>query len=167
MNLSVLQKLLIMSNEPDHINYITHGVRMYQTKGQDFSEDIASHFIRACLRVENPKAAAVECSKYKNRIGAWVTPKPLHLLIAKLVEINEIEAIVNMLDTVSKKGAISKLESFEILMPAIKSDESFQNLHPIALTAASKMLTKENYEKLSLDYPNPILTELEVVTEVK
>ncbi len=80
-----LRSLLQQCQSPDHANYGIEAVKLYQVKGQDFSEEINSHFIMAVAeRGQAPLQAATMLAKYKNRIGAWSTPSSLSKLLAAL-----------------------------------------------------------------------------------
>jgi hypothetical protein len=150
-----LRHLLQHCQKPEHLNYITHGLRMWQKKGQDFSEDVASHFVRACLRAENPKIAAEICAKYKYRIGAWLTPKPMTPLVEELVKKNEIEVLISMFITISLKGVIATKESFSLLFDAMSADKKYEEHHAAMMTAASRMLSAEDYAIIAEKYSPP------------
>jgi len=79
-----LRKLLEQCKGPDELKYATHAVALYQRKGQDFSEEVNSHFISACIRGGQPAVAAAELAKYACRIGAWTTPAAFERLVASL-----------------------------------------------------------------------------------
>jgi hypothetical protein len=77
-----LRKLLEQCVQPSHAKYGVQAVAIYQIKGQDFSEEINSHFISAVAeRGRRPLEAAHVLAKYKNRIGAWSTASSLAKLI--------------------------------------------------------------------------------------
>ena len=79
-----LRKLLEQCKGPDELKYASHAVALYQRKGQDFSEEVNSHFISACIRGGQPVVAAAELAKYACRIGAWTTPVAFERLAASL-----------------------------------------------------------------------------------
>ena len=77
-----LRKFLEQCVQPSHAKYGVQAVALYQIKGQDFSEEINSHFISAVAeRGRRPLEAAQVLAKYKNRIGAWSTASSLAKLI--------------------------------------------------------------------------------------
>jgi len=80
-----LRKLLEKCVKPTHAKYGVQAVSLYQLKGQDFSEEINSHFISAVAeRGRRPLEAAQVLAKYKNRIGAWSTANSLTKLITSM-----------------------------------------------------------------------------------
>lgn len=90
-------------------------------------------------------------SKYKNRIGAWVTPNPLHALVEKSVEQGELASIASMLSVISKKGAVANLNTFEMLLNnSMNADISLYN---DILATASKMLKTDDYNMLLSKFP--------------
>jgi hypothetical protein len=159
-----------MCVEPNHVKYARYAVSLYQEKGQDFSEEVGSHFVHACLRGNSPDVAAEVMAKYKNRIGAWVTLKPLLALTEKLCEANKFELLVNMLTVVSTKGARSSKETFEKVLHSLPrgesaSTEGYDALHAKVIEAATKMISKEDVDALIQQFPAP--TPASVPSEVE
>ena len=123
-----LRKLLQMCNEPKLAKYSLQAVALYQRKGQDFSEEVNSHFIRS-VAVEGKQAvaAAKVISKWKNRIGAWGTTTSVEKLLRGLLEqgpdaaeegeeepISVAELTVNVLEVSQKKGVNMTKAVFEV-----------------------------------------------------
>lgn len=63
LGLADLRRLLQQCNTPDHVKYAVGAVEYFQIKGQDFAEDVNSLFVKACIKGENPMAAAKIISK--------------------------------------------------------------------------------------------------------
>lgn len=96
LGLGDLRKLLQLCTSPSHINFGTQAVLLYQRKGQDFSEEVNSHFITAVAeRCQAPHEAALILAKYKNRIGAWSTGSSLTKLMEALVATGDVEAVAD------------------------------------------------------------------------
>jgi hypothetical protein len=51
---------------------------VYQKKGQDFSEEINSHYVAASIKAQNFDPIIKDFLKYKNRIGAWTSANAFH-----------------------------------------------------------------------------------------
>ena len=86
LGLGELRKLLQLCAEPAHANYALQAVKLFQTKGQDFSEEVNSHFISAVAeRGGSPLEAGRMLAVPKNRIGAWSTTKSLTKLVEAMV----------------------------------------------------------------------------------
>jgi hypothetical protein len=97
-------------------NYILFSTHLYQTKGQDFSEEINSLFIKAMLSStssidEMHKETIVMImslfEKYKNRLGSWSTAKSTHTLITAFEECNL------SFSSTSKASSVDEEESHE------------------------------------------------------
>lgn len=58
LGLADLRNLLHKCQEPDHVRYAVLAVELYQKKGNDFKEDVNMRFIKACVKGNNPLAAA-------------------------------------------------------------------------------------------------------------
>jgi hypothetical protein len=56
----------------------TGAIKVYQKKGQDFSEEVNSHYVNASIRANNFAPIVEDFLKYKHRIGAWTTPSSFH-----------------------------------------------------------------------------------------
>lgn len=84
MALGDLRKLLDMCKTPEQVKYAIQAQELFQRRGQDFSEEVNSHFIKACIRGSNPEAAANVLIKESNRMGAWSTATSLSALVNEL-----------------------------------------------------------------------------------
>jgi len=70
-----LRKLLQQCTEPAHGKYAVGSVDLFQKKKQDFSEEVCSHFVRAVAEDgKAPMQAARVLGRFRNRLGAWLTP---------------------------------------------------------------------------------------------
>jgi hypothetical protein len=87
LSLGDLRKLMQMCNTPELARYSLNGVDLYQRKGQDFSEEVNSHFVRS-VAIDGQQAvtAAKVLAKWKNRLGAWSTTTSLEKLLRAMVE---------------------------------------------------------------------------------
>ncbi len=87
LSLGDLRKLMQMCDSPELARYSLQAVHLFQRKGQDFSEEINSHFVRS-VAVDGKQAivAAKVLSKWKNRIGAWSTTTSLEKLLQAMME---------------------------------------------------------------------------------
>ena len=78
--------LLNNINSPNEGKFAILTAELYQYKHSDFSEQIASHFVDACIRSGHTAAAAEHLAKYDNRLGAWLSPSSMDRLIASLLD---------------------------------------------------------------------------------
>ena len=119
-------------------NIATKAVAVYQRKGQDFSEEANSHFVKACIRVNQPALAVTEFSTYKSRIGSWTTPTSLHRLIESLETSGETITIVDTLPVLIAKGVKVRKESLEIVFKSVVScgeEEKYKKVVDVAVHA--------------------------------
>ena len=72
LGLTDLRKLLQECTLPNHVKYAVGAVQYYQIKGQDFSEDVNSLFIKACVAGDNPIAAAEVILKVSSTIFLFI-----------------------------------------------------------------------------------------------
>lgn len=156
-----MRHLLEKIKLPEHVKYAVKGLEIYQRKGQEFSEELNSHFIKACIRGENPHAAAEMIAIRKNRIGAWSTPTSIHRLVETLltspnVNSDDISLVVDVLDSVSSKGINFNSKTIELVLESTKSTEKkhFQ-LHTKTIEAARSKLVDSNIETIESKYPTP------------
>ena len=131
-----LRRLLQMCNTPELARYGLHGVDLYQRKGQDFSEEVNSHFIRS-VAVEGKQAVNVAkvIAVWKNRIGAWGTTTSLQRLMQGLLdqapsaadgadgEGSIAELAITVLEVSQKKGVSMTKPVFELAMNLIPDDK--------------------------------------------
>jgi hypothetical protein len=116
-----------MCETQEHVKYAIGCVNVYQTKGSDFSEEICSHFVRACIRGQNPKAAAEIVSVYKYRMGAWITATSFHVLIEDLIKNQDNnEILMSTIDTVLSKGLVPAKDTADLLMKYLESLEELE-----------------------------------------
>lgn len=99
-----LKKLLLLCKEPHHVKYALKGVEYFQLKGNDFSEEVCTLFVRTCVMCGNPETAANEFLKQNHRIGAWLTQASFKVLIESMREKCQAKLLVEVLEMVVKKG---------------------------------------------------------------
>ena len=122
-----LRKLLELCKTRDHVKYAVLGVELYQRKRHDFSEEVNSHFVSACIRGGEPMAAVELFLRPSHRIGAWSTLTSMQRLIDALGEEADGAKLKDMFFLLANKGvrfsedvivkiftAASKAEGFEL-----------------------------------------------------
>ncbi len=97
------------------MRYAVLGIELYQRKGYDFSEELCSHFVRACVMGKSPETAVNVFSKYKNRISAWLTATSLQSLLVSLIEQGKIEQAVQTVEMAVRKGVRPAPDSVRLL----------------------------------------------------
>jgi len=63
VGLADLRRMLQKCDSPTHVKYAVKIVEYYQGRGHDFAEDINSLFVKACIKGDDPKAAANAITK--------------------------------------------------------------------------------------------------------
>jgi len=151
-----LLKLYGLIDGPETGKYAIKMTNYYQKKGLDFTEQLAYSFVKASILGEQSKEAAAVCAEYSNRIGAWLTPKPISLLVDNLCEKNEVGLAVEVLATISVKGTICSPAVFEQLFPLVlANEEKASEYYKKLVRAADKMISKDDVASLQTKYPAP------------
>ena len=160
-----LRKLLQMCKTADEVKYASKAVALYQRKGQDFSEEVNSHFVNACIRGGQPIVAATEFAKYGSRIGAWTTPASFERLVASLEANGEVNESINVVQVLALKGVKLKKESVAIAVKAAASsgDAAIYNK---TLESAIRILGAEDGQSVAEMFPLPVVAEIVVEAEV-
>ena len=160
--LGELRKLLQQCQGKDDVKYGVKMVENFQRKGQDFSEEVASHFVSMCVRGEQPMAAVKVIAKYKNRIGAWVTPKSFHNLIASALSVaptegeDPVKELVAALEVVSRKGVRVNAEDVqELVMRSAVDLETYNKV----IAAASRVVDQDAVAEIAALYPPNVASE--------
>ena len=159
-----LRKLLQMCKTADEVKYASKAVALYQRKGQDFSEEVNSHFINACIRGGQPIVAATELAKYGSRIGAWTTPASFERLVTSLEASGEVNESINVVQVLALKGVKLKKESVAIAVKAAASsgDAAIYNK---TVESAIKILGAEEGQSVAEMFALPVVAEVAVEAE--
>jgi hypothetical protein len=151
------------ANLPEHASYLYESLKIYESKGFDFSEEITSHFIRAIIRTGSFKQGIAELGVYSNRIGAWVTPNTADLLVKhtpKEYTPQLVDSFVIMVD----KGLFPRYETwvalFENLIDLVKSKtithQVGRNNRTRLFRSGVKVFTEAQIMELSEKYNHPV-----------
>jgi len=157
LSLGDLRKLLQECKTKDDVKYGAKLVEVFQEKGQDFSEEVNSHFVAMCIRGEQPLVAVKQFSKYKNRIGAWTTPKSFHSLVTSALTEKDAEVVKELaaaLDTMTSKGVKVNADTVGLLYGRSPDAETYTRIK----TAASRCLTPDAAAALESAHPPPAPT---------
>lgn len=118
-----LRKLLQLCEKKSHVKYAVEAVRLFESKGHDFSEEVNSHFVSACLRGDNPQAAAEMFVKRSYRIGAWSTLKSIDKLVSAMDETSHSALLKDVLLVLGNKGVrFSEVAALKMLRAAVTVD---------------------------------------------
>ena len=153
-----LRKLLEMCQSPEEVKYATQAVALYQRKGQDFSEEVSSHFVKACIRGGQPTAAATELAKYGSRIGAWTTPASFERLVASLEATGAAQECVPVVHTLALKGVKLKSDSVAVAVKAAAATGD-NEVYSKTVESAVKLLGAEEAKSIATQYPLQAATE--------
>jgi hypothetical protein len=108
-----LKNLLARIEAPGDAKFAQLAADLYQRKGLDFSEEVNSHYIKACIRT-GTIGVAVECLRRpEHRLGAWTTLKGLLNLLESAPEDVSLSSLVDMLSILQKKGLRLNSKVFE------------------------------------------------------
>jgi hypothetical protein len=156
-----LKNLLLLCKEKGDLKTVKRAVQMYQRRGQDFSEETGASFVNTCLRLNEPKLAGEVLSKYKNRIGSWVTKKPLLNLFEALAELKEVEMMVTISEVLHLKGnpSIQAVDTLELVVKSASSNGDIP-LYSRSVEIATKILYSSGAAELvriKESYPSPVI----------
>jgi hypothetical protein len=164
-----LRNLLLNCNDPNDLKFAIKGVNFYQTNQQDFSEEIGSLFLKACVRCKNPVAYVALINKKQNRIGAWTTTKSINLLINSISELEnldntiKLEKVIQALSVFNEKGLKILPETIESAFKIATTTTIGSELNKkFQIVAKKQIVPEENLISLLNLYP---LTVVEDVVE--
>lgn len=152
-----------MCTAPDHLVYAIQGVQLFQRKGQDFSEEVCSHFIKACIRTENSRAAVEIINKYNYRIGAWLTQTSLLNLLQSISATEDTKVLVHTVEIAAIKGLRVSVPIVELILKVCteKCDlECYNRMMVVARTS----LELDSISSISSSFPPPASPALETTT---
>jgi hypothetical protein len=127
-------------------------VQHYQRKGQDFSVEVNSHFIKVCIESNSPESAVAEFTKESSRIGAWTSATAFHNLTQSFQKSGDVKPMINVLHILTWKGVKPSKESIEIIVKAAaESGDAAQ--YAKAVEGATRVLGEAEAQNLSKTHP--------------
>lgn len=174
LGLADFNHLVQTANLPEHASLMYESLKIYESQGFDFSEEINSHFTRAIIRTGSFKEGITELGVYSNRIGAWATPNTAELLVKympKELTPLMIKSLVVMVD----KGLIPRYETWVALFENLLE---LQNSKVISRSVANnsrsrlfrtgvKVFTYEQIVELSEKYNDSVMPTADAVEGVE
>lgn len=157
-----LRQLLQKCTTKDDVKYGAQMVELFQRKGQDFSEEVNSHFVAMCIRAGQPELAVKHFSKYNNRIGSWTTPKSFLSLAtaaiqasaaAKDKQVATVKDLATALDVITLKGVRVAPDSIKLLLQHCGAEPQ---VHAQLSTVAARVLGADEGAKLVAQHPAPV-----------
>lgn len=157
-----LRQLLQKCTTKDDVKYGAQMVELFQRKGQDFSEEVNSHFVAMCIRAGQPELAVKHFSKYNNRIGSWTTPKSFLSLAtaaiqasaaAKDKQVATVKDLATALDVITLKGVRVTPDSIKLLLQHCGAEPQ---VHAQLSTVAARVLGADEGAKLVAQHPAPV-----------
>lgn len=121
-----LRKLMQLVERKGHVTYAVEAVKLYQVKGIDFTEEVNSHFVSACIRGKSPRAAAELMVKVNYRIGAWSTISSMGKLVEALDPATDAALLRDLFLVNAHKGVRFSAESIVKIFQASMTIEGFQ-----------------------------------------
>lgn len=140
--------------EPTDAKYAGLGVDWFQEKGFDFSEELNTLFVDACVRGNMPEVAVSRFIYGKGRIGAWSTPKSLNKLFESLREKKDAQAMVNVLETLIPKNVRINNVTVILCLTACCEVQS-RDLYRRVVELTHGSLDKEYMETILARHPIP------------
>jgi hypothetical protein len=124
--ISDLRNLFYKINAQEHLKYAVLAADLYQRKGQDFSEEVNSLFVKACVQAKDPHVAVDYFFLRKKRLGAWTTVTSFNRLTEAVLESGTPGNILGVAELLRYKGLYLNRESVELLVKVSKciSDET-------------------------------------------
>ena len=162
--------MLESCHKPEHVTLAVEGVRLLQDRQYDFSSEVSSHFVQACIRGGDITAVTGEIANFGNRIGAWLTGNAFHVLVSSRLNapVEGLALDVNKLlqagETAVSKGLKPEVKTFKRLLQYIdkipseldiSGTPSKASLHRRTLLLASKRLTEVEVTELKSAFPAP------------
>jgi hypothetical protein len=154
-------KVLLNACGPKDAKYAGLGIDWFQKKGFDFSEELNTLFIDACVRGQKPEVAVSRFIYGKGRIGAWSTPRSLNKLFKMLRERNDAESMLTVLEALIPKNVRVNNVTITLCLKACCEVQS-RNMYLQAVELTRGAVEAEVMEALMEKYPVP---EEEVVKE--
>lgn len=115
------KSLCMKISDPEDVKYAKLAAELFQTKGQDFSEEINSLFINACIRGHSPGVAVEHFAVSKHRLGAWTTNTSFNRLLEALLQQDTLpESFPAVLKILKTKGLYINDASVELLQKLIE-----------------------------------------------
>ena len=142
-----------LCEKPEQLKYVLLGVELFQKKGQDFTEEISSLFVKTCIKHNEPLMAVDLFLKLNRRLAAWQTSSSIHRLIESVRSKSSSEYVtqsVNLLGVLSYKG----VRLAEPTIRLVTEDASIRN-DPILNTRLERIIRKhvQNPSELLDKYP--------------
>jgi hypothetical protein len=154
-------KSLLNACGPKDVKYAGAGVDWFQEKGFDFSEELNTLFVDACVRSKKPEVAVSRFIYGKGRIGAWSTPKSLNKLFESLREKNDAQGMVNVLEALIPKNVrVNNVTVILCLTACCEAGSRDLYQRVVELTRGS--VEEEYMNKLLSRHPMPEEEQLEV-----
>ena len=145
-----LRQICSKVQTPEDIKYAVKAVELYQRKGQDFSEEVNSHFIQACVRSNSPSIALEYFLKPKNRLSAWTTATSLNRLLESVLANNLNANLLEVILILKSKGLYLNKRSIELCVEIGKnrSDEGAEEFRNKLVEVAKEVLSAEEFKEV-------------------
>ena len=148
-----LKYLIGLCEKPEQLKYIMLGLELFQKKGQDFTEEVSSLFVKSCIKHNDPLMAVNLFLKINRRISAWQTASSVHRLIESVRSKSTTEYVtqsVNLLGVLSYKG----VKINEATIQLVTEDAAVRN-DPILNTRMERIIRRNvaNPTELLNKYP--------------
>lgn len=148
-----------MCNEEKQAHLAVRGVNLYQSKGQDFSEEVNAHFVKQMLQMGAVDQALHVLTKPQHRLGAYMTPKSTDTFLQALAAKPNVPGMVKVLQTLQNKGLFLKSVETATTVLKLVSEAGDAELYDTALVALKIVIHKDailDVEALGNQFPRPV-----------
>lgn len=154
-----LKHLIYKCVEPRHVKHAVGGIKLYQNKRQDFSEEICTLFIKSCVKGQNPVAAAELIADPSQRIGAWLSRSANMHLMTALAEKQELDLMLQVAKVSLAKGLHVQTPDSAKLLIQVAADKADLEAYKNTTNILSKFLSDDELASLIAAYPGPVEEE--------
>lgn len=142
-----LKAILLTCTTPDDVKYAKLAVELFQRKGSDFTEEVASLFVKSCVQGNNPMVVVDMCLQRQNRISAWQTG-------------TSVQRLVDAICSTQSSGA-EKADQLAKLVEAISiMAEKGVNILPTSMESVLAATTSVQTEAVYSEKIQPMLSQL-------
>lgn len=153
MKQSELIAMLKKVNAPSEGRFARLGVDMFQRKGQDFSEEVNAHFVKAGIRSSSVRSTIDVLLQYNHRIGAWTSTNSLNYLLSKLPTTDvtlEASTVLKLLQELPRRGVVVDERAFTHAVKFAAAKKDVEVLSQLAEVASTKGFTQVSEEATKL-----------------
>jgi hypothetical protein len=149
----------VNANGHKHTKFVFRGVKLFQSRGFDFSEELCSLFVKFCVQNNQAKAGAQIITKPGYRIGSWLSRKSLDQIGNALLSSNNVDLAASVLKTTAERGL--KVASDDLIASVLKSTAAAgaEDKYKDVIAVATTIVGAEKAATLANKFPLVTATE--------